>query len=360
MKLTATVKLNPTPEQQQALLETLQVANQCANWMSEQAFQSQKFKFYDLHNLVYYEAKARFDLAAQVVVRLIAKVSGAYKLGKLVQRTFHLAGSIAYDDRILHWYVDKQTVSIWTIQGRMKIPFQAGEKQLHLLQHRKGESDLILHRGRFHLAATCDIDEPGPSTVDDYLGVDLGVVNIASDSDRKHHSGGHVNNIRRTSRNLRSKLQACQTRSAKRKLKKLSGREQRFARDVNHCISKQIVAKAERTGRGVAIEDLKGIRSRIRAGRKQRAVLHSWAFYQLRRFISYKAQRVGVPLVLVDPKNTSRMCSCCGHIAKENRSSQSVFRCVSCGHEDNADFNAAENIRRAAVNRPIVTICVAA
>src|SRR5208283_4961874 len=109
------------------------------------------------------------------------------------------------------------------------------------------------------------------------------------------------------------KLQSRQTPSAKRRLKKLSGKESRFARGVNHCISKQIVENAKRTECGVAIEDLTYIRERIRARRRQRAVLHSWAFAQLRAFLEYKAALAGVPLFTVDPRNSSRECSACGH-----------------------------------------------
>ena len=114
--------------------------------------------------------------------------------------------------------------------------------------------------------------------------------------------------------------------------------------------------RAERTGRGIALEDLKGIRGRIRARRSQRGALHSWAFGQLKQLIVYKAQLVGVPVDAdVDPRNTSRQCPRCGHTSKRNRPSQAKFRCVECGHRGHADHIAASNIAgRAAVNRPNV------
>jgi len=100
---------------------------------------------------------------------------------------------------------------------------------------------------------------------------------------------------------------------------------------------------------------LEGIRSRVTVRRKQRATLHSWAFYQLRSFMTYKAKRVGVPVFLVDPRNTSRTCPACGHVDKANRPSQSKFSCMVCGFAGLADYIAAINIgRRAAVNPPIV------
>jgi IS605 OrfB family transposase len=136
-------------------------------------------------------------------------------------------------------------------------------------------------------------------------------------------------------------------------LKRLSGKERRFANDVNHRISKRIVAKAQRTGRGLALEDLQGIRERVRLRKPQRATLHSWAFHDLGQKLRYKAERAGVPLVWVDPKNTSRQCPACGHTEKANRPTQALFRCVACGCSGPADYFAAVNIgRRAAVNQP--------
>jgi putative transposase len=170
------------------------------------------------------------------------------------------------------------------------------------------------------------------------------VVKIASDSDGRVYGGAELKGVRFRNRRLRTKLQKKQTRAAKRRLKKLSGREARFARHVNHVISKEIVASAERTGRGIAVEELTGIRERIRAGRKQRAVLHSWAFAQPGAFLSYKAILAGVPLVAVDPGNTSQECAACGCIDKRNRPDQPTFRCVACRHAANADTNAARVI----------------
>ncbi len=125
-----------------------------------------------------------------------------------------------------------------------------------------------------------------------------------------------------------------------------------MARDTNHCISKRIVSKAQRTGSGIAMEDLSGIRGRTRVRRRQRRTMHSWSFNQLRRFVLYKAALAGVPVVFVDPRNTSRTCIECGHIDKRNRPNRDTFHCCSCGFSGAADSIAAENIRRAAVNPP--------
>lgn len=342
------------------MLKTLERANEACNQISEVAWNNRVFSQFKIHHLTYRDIRDTTDLTAQMVVRCISKVADAYKLDKKTKRTFKPLGAIAYDDRILRWYVSKQEVSIWTIAGRLRVPFLAGLPQLELLKHQHGESDLVYIRGDFYLFATCEIEDPEQIEPVDVLGIDLGIVNIATDSDGQTFSGSQVNNVRHRHRRLRKKLQAKQTKSAKRRLKKLSGKEARFAKDVNHAISKRIVEKAQRTKRAIALEELKGIRNRVRARKPQRATLHSWSFHQLGDFIGYKAQRAGVPIIFVDPRNTSRTCPVCGCVDKANRSTQANFSCVVCGHSGLADHIASINIgRRAAVNRPNVSTPVA-
>jgi IS605 OrfB family transposase len=210
--------------------------------------------------------------------------------------------------------------------------------------------------GEWYLFAVCDVEQPTPIDVEGVLGIDLGVTNIATDSDGVIHSGKAINNIRYRHRSLRNKLQRKGTLSAKRRLRKLAGQERRFATDVNHGLSKRIVATAKRTKRAIGLEDLKNIRTRVRARRSQRATLHSWSFAQLRAFIIYKAALKGVPVHLVDPRNSSRTCPECEHCAKKNRKTQASFVCTRCGFAGPADVIAAGIIsRRAAVIPPYVS-----
>jgi IS605 OrfB family transposase len=162
-----------------------------------------------------------------------------------------------------------------------------------------------------------------------------------------------VHSLRHRHRRLRRKLSRKFTASARRLQHQRRRKERRFARHTNHCISKKIVAAAKGTGRGIALEDLSGIRDRVTARRAQRATLHSWSFAQLAQFIRYKAEAAGIPVVLVDPRNTSRTCPACGHCEKANRPSQALFLCQSCGCSGVADHFAAVIIGRwAAVSQP--------
>src|SRR5689334_18549733 len=167
------------------------------------------------------------------------------------------------------------------------------------------------------LNATCEVPV-APLNTDpvDFLGIDLGIVNIATPSDGEIMAGRELNRIRVRERGLRRKLQKKNTPSTKRRLRNRRRKEARRARDINHKIAKHVVAEAERTGRGIALKDLTGIRERVRLRRPQRATHSSWAFAQLGSFIGYKARRAGVPLVYVDPAYTSRTCAECGHIDK--------------------------------------------
>jgi IS605 OrfB family transposase len=159
-------------------------------------------------------------------------------------------------------------------------------------------------------------------------------------------AGRGLNRHRKRQLELRRKLQAKGTQSAKRRLKHRARKETRHAANINHIISKKIVTTAERTGRGIALEDLTGIRERVRLRKDQRAQLHSWSFHQLGSFLEYKARRAGVPLVYVDPAYTSQQCSECGHIDRKNRVDQATFACRACGFLTNADDNASHNIDR--------------
>jgi len=200
-------------------------------------------------------------------------------------------GAIAYDDRILRWYDD--AVSIWTVAGRQHVPFVCDERTRALLPCRQGESDLLYRDGLWFLYTTVTVEEPPAGEPSDYLGVDLGVVTIAADSDGTVYSGGQVNGLRAGHAKIRRRLQSKRTESARRRLTRRRRKEARFARNVNHCISKALVRVAQGTQRGIALEDLTHIRARITARKPQRRRLHSWSFGHLRVLIAYKAHLAG-------------------------------------------------------------------
>ncbi|WMX46524.1 transposase [Streptomyces roseicoloratus] len=366
MKLVIQVKLLPTPEQAAALRAALHACNKAANWLSEQAFAHTRPTRAALQALAYGELKAQ-GLSAQPSLHVLRKVADAYTTLRASQQTrrpcragskgnakpaakpisFRPAAEQSFDDRCLSWQMGERTVSIWTTTGRMKnISFTGQPERLALLaMYRKGESDLFERGGMWFLAATCEIPEaeakPAPSG---FIGVDLGIVNIATTSTGIRHTGRQLTRRRAADRELRAKLQRKGTKSARRRARRHAGKETRRSRDINHKISKHIVTEAQRTGRGIALEDLTGIRERVRLRKPQRVTLHSWAFRQLGTFIAYKARRAGVAVVHVDPAYTSQECSRCHHIDRRNRPSQAMFACRSCGFVEHADLNSSHNL----------------
>jgi IS605 OrfB family transposase len=289
-----------------------------------------------------------------LTVRAIAKVCGAYKRDETIQPHFRPTGAVPYDQRILSWKGDGH-VSILTLDGRTVVPVQIDAYHAARLDHSRGQVDLVLRDGTFYLAVVVDVAEPTISEPTDFLGVDLGIVSLATDSDDTVYSGAVVEKVRRIFAHRRRNLQRKGTHSAKRKLQAIKRTQARYQRDTNHRISKALVQTAKDTGRGLALEELKHIRSRVTVRRRQRARQANWSFSQLRLFVEYKARLAGVRVVLVDPRYTSQMCSICGHVDRANRPNQASFLCVRCGVAASADANAARNIRaRASVMTPMV------
>ncbi len=331
--------------------------NAACNSVAALAFAEQTANKFALQKLVYGELRTTYQLAAQLAIRAISKASEAYKRDKSIQPTFQPEGALVYDERVMS-FKGLLTVSLLTLSGRILVPFQVGNYQQARMDAIKGQADLLYRHGMFYLAVTLDVPTPTPYIAVDTLGVDLGIVNLATDSQGETFSGEAVERTRKRHHALRQRLQKRGTKNAKRRLKKLSGHEKRFRKNTNHVISKRIVQKAKANNHAIAIEELRHIRHRTErtVRHSQRARQSSWAFGQLREFLSYKAALAGVPLHAVDPRNTSRTCHVCGHCAKANRKSQASFCCVACGHTDNADRNAAINISRASVMVPIVSL----
>jgi len=237
------IRLETSEEEKQLLLETMKQYNLAANFIDERAFESKLANKYDLQKLYYREIRRQFNLSAQFAIRVISKVVEAYKRDKSRQPTFRTSGAIQYDQRNLSWKgIDR--VSPITLDGRIKLATRVGEYQRARANTLRGQADLIYRKGIFYLIAVVDVPEQSQYEPKGTLGVDLGIKNLATDSDGQVFSGKQVEKTRQRYSRLRSTLQSVGTKSAKRKLRKVSGRERRFKKDTNHLISKKIVSKA--------------------------------------------------------------------------------------------------------------------
>jgi putative transposase len=379
VKQVVKVRMLPTADQSAALQATLSTCNEAASWLSAGMHTERVHRKHETQKRFYTQLKG-FGLSAQPAIRVIGKVADAYatlranidagnygppgsEKRKKVAATpigFRADAAQPFDARCLSWQIPdsvgarEATVSIWTTAGRRKgVRILAAPRDLVMLRTRAiGETDLICRDGKWFLYATVEAPEaPLAQPVNGFLGVDMGIVNIATSSDGQRAAGTRLNRYRQRKRRLRARLQARKTSSARRLLKKRRRKEARFAADVNHQVSKRIVAEAQRTGRGIAVEQLGGIRARVRLRKPQRVAVHSWAFAQLGAFVAYKAKQAGVAFVEVDPAYTSQTCSACGWVDKRNRRSQSEFKCGRCGFVGHADHNAAINIATRGVER---------
>jgi len=298
-----------------------------------------------LQPLVYGNLRADYGLSSQMAVRCISKAVEAYKRDKNIQPTFASHGAMVYDERIMS-FQGVSHVSLLTLTGRILVPLRFGNYQADKLGRRKGQADLILKEGTFYLYVTIDLPTPPPIEPVGVIGVELGIVEIASDSEGNQYSAEAVKACRRRVREHRRQLQKKNSRSAYKRLQKSRRRQSRFTRQVNHVISKELVQRASLSLKALALEDLSGIQERANGfGRRMRWLIGNWAFDQLKQFLVYKAKAAGIPLVSVDPRNTSRTCSVCGHYNKANRKSQAKFLCLQCGLDINADLNASRNIK---------------
>src|SRR5260221_9598063 len=191
MKQTMLLKLAPTTEQAQALLETMNTFNEAANYVASVAFAEKSAEKFSLQKLVYSELRTTYKLPAQLAIRCISKASEAYKRDKSIQPTFRPEGAVFYDPRVMA-FKGMNTVSLITLSGRVPVPFRVGGYQQARMDRIKGQADLLSRSGVFYLAVTLDMPEPTLDAPDGTLGVDLGMINLATDSEGESFSGEAV------------------------------------------------------------------------------------------------------------------------------------------------------------------------
>jgi len=372
-----------------ALVETARRFNAAATWIARVCWDEGITNTNTAHHLVYGQTRADYGLGAQLAVCARAKAMEALKAARIAQARENAAyearvrqavkkgvalnsvapviviacpawrpdAAVRYDARTYR-LLPLDGVSLNTVQGRVTVTMLPGQRQRDMLLDTGwliGGSDLVQKKGVWYLHLTqhrpaLPSDEPTG-----YIGVDLGIAQIATTDDGRAYDGAQVKAVRERRFQHRQRLQKRNTRRSRARLRQVAKKEARFQQNTNHVISKQLVATAKDSCKALALEDLTGINQRVTVRHEQRRQRMSWAFYQLRTFLTYKALAAGVVVTLVDPRNTSRTCAECLHCEKANRRDQSHFRCLLCGHAANADVNAARNIaRKAAVNLPIV------
>jgi len=353
---TIACKLSPTDEQRLELDATLVAFADACNFAADVARSIHSTNKVTLQHACYQDIRQTFGLSANLAIRAIARVCAALKVPAKMHSTFEPT-STDYDARIFSFREWDWTFSLTLLHSRARLATALGDYQKGRLKGRlPGSATLVKRRdGTFFLHVVLVDNAPDPQEPQGVIGVDLGVKNLAITDDGENFSGDGVEACRQRYARIRRTCQSAGTKSAKRKLRKIRLRESRMRAHENHRISNRLIAKAKDTGSAIACEDLAGIGDRTTARKAQRSRLKGWAFYQMRTFITYKAKREGILVLPVDPRNTSRTCSACGHCEKRNRKSRDEFVCRHCGLALPADVNAARNIRgRGIVMCPVV------
>ena len=351
MKLVVRIKLLPDRDQKSTLLAYMKSFNEAASHAAREGLENRVFSQPLIHKLCYYSLRNIYKISSQTAIRAIGKAVNCFSRDKTKAPIFKPLGSVTYDERTFSFKGSK--ISLLSLSGRLLIPYAMSSYLSEKLHTLKGQANLVCRNNQFYLHCISNVFEPPVTKTDKFLGVDFGIVNLATDSLGEVFSGESIERHRQRHEATRRTFQSRGTKSAKRRLKKISGKQTRYQQHANHAISKQIVAKAKTLGLGIAIEDLTSIRERVTVRRKQRSRYENWSFFRLRQYLTYKACLNGILLVVVDPRNTSRTCAECKYCDKGNRKIQDCFLCKSCGHTDNADHNAARNIAaRGAINHP--------
>jgi IS605 OrfB family transposase len=354
MQRTVKLKLQPTPEQAQALADTTQQFTTAFNDVCAYGWAHTEKNGVQLHHATYYAEKAACPgLVSDLVIQARVKATEALKSAFVRQRAGH-QGACPYSHACpprynVHTYTmswDTGTVRLSTVAGRMTMPFTVPDYGTKYAGLPVDTADLIQHHdGSWWLHVVVTLEAPVIAQTDEVIGIDLGLAHPAVTSTNQFLGKKAWKATEGRYFRLKRRLQRCGSKSAKRHLRHLRHKQARFRRDCDHVLSKQLVESAT-PGGTLVLENLTNVRQRMRAKRKTatKRRMHSWSFAQLTSLLTYKAEERGLTVAKVDPRHTSQTCSCCGHQARNNRRSQSRFVCRACGFELHADLNAARNI----------------
>lgn len=341
---------------------TLQGFADACNQIHEVAKREKCWNTVKLHHLVYRPVKAQTGIKANHVCQAIRRVIGNAKAVKQVHK--FRPTSINLDARTFEYLEELQTVGITLMCGRKKFKLLIGNYQLALLKGQIPTAATLnkTRQGEYYINICVDLPTNPTGETPKVIGIDLGRRDIATTSNGNSWSGKQIQATRDRYTKVRANVQSKRTRSSRKLLRRLSGREQRFQKWLNHNISKKLVQDARQTNSALAFEDLTNIRESLNQkprSKTERRRTNNWAFYQLRMFVGYKANIAGVRVVFVPPAYTSQTCSRCHHVhpikGKSYRSGK-LFKCGHCGFEHDADINAALNIAALglSVNQPEV------
>lgn len=379
--VTAKIQLLPYKEAQKSLLASMEQYRLACNFISENITENHSLSAQNIQKALYEEIREKFGLTAQMTCSAIRTVIAKYKTikttlknktvsenSKKLKKNKKSKETELWDFKPefkvpqcdLLWNRDYSFIkgndgifSISTTSGRIKVPFQNDGMEHYFDKSRYtfGTAHLTQKEGKFYLLVSVkeQVEECKPEEVKQVVGIDRGIRFIAVSHDKNNRSrffsGAQIKQRRVKFKYLRRELQKKGTSSARRRIKAMGQRENRWMSDVNHCVTKALVEQYQAKTLFV-LEDLTGIRGATeRVRRKDRYVQVSWSYYDFEQKLKYKAMRKSSLVINVCPKYTSQRCPVCGHVQNSNRNHKlHCFCCKKCGYRSNDDRIGAMNL----------------
>ena len=360
--ITAKIQISATADDKVLLNKTMSVYSDACNYVSNYVFRTHDLKQISLNKALYSTLRERFGLKSQMAQSVFKTVIAKYKT-VLENESKWIKPSFKKPQYDLVWNRDysltQNCFSVNTLNGRVKLPYFAEgmSKYFDHTIYKFGTAKLVNKHGKYflHIPVTYNIEESDISDICNVVGIDRGINFVVATYDSKHKSGfvsgKAIKQKRAHYSKLRKELQIRQTPSARRRMKAIGSRENRWMQDVNHQVSKALVKNNPKHTLFV-LEDLSGIRNATeRVRTKDRYVSVSWSFYDLEQKLIYKAKQNQSTVIKVNPAYTSQCCPACGHIEKANRNKKiHLFRCKNCDYKSNDDRIGAINLYRMGIN----------
>lgn len=355
--ITRKIKLEPTQEQDLLLQESCQKYVDACNFIAQWIFHNKTLTTKEINKAIYYQVRRDYNIPSQMAQSAMRNVISSYRTIHATNKKWSIKPTFRRSKMDYVWNrdysINKTTkdFSINTIDGRIKVSTCWTGNEKFSSQEKYGTATVQYKRGKWilHLPVDIDVEDVSLDDISNIVGVDMGINFLATSYDSKSkttfYKGREIKDRRAQYKRLRAELQSKNTRSSKKRLASIGSRENRWINDVNHCIAKALVNDAGKNSL-IVLEDLTGIRSATeRFCKKDRYVSASWAFYDLRQKIEYKARLNECLTIAVDPAYTSQKCPKCGYTSKKNRNKKKhVFCCKKCSYTSNDDRIAAMNL----------------
>ena len=362
MTVTAKIQISVNADCKVLLDETMSVYSDACNYVSNYVFRTHDLKQFSLNKVLYSTLRERFGLKSQMAQSVFKTVIARYKTILENQKEW-IQPNFKKPQYDLVWNKDysltQNCFSVNTLNGRVKLPYftKGMSKYFDHTIYKFGTAKLVNKHGKYflHIPVTYDVEESNISDICNVVGIDRGINFVVATYDSEHKSGfvsgKSIKQKRAHYSKLRKELQMRHTPSARRRIKAIGQRENRWMQDVNHCVSKALVLNNPKHTLFV-LEDLSGVRNATeRVRTKDRYVSVSWSFYDLEQKLIYKAKQNQSTVIKVDPRYTSQCCPVCGHIEKSNRNKKiHLFTCKNCGYKSNDDRIGAMNLYRMGIN----------